>query len=251
MVVELRKRKAPAAPAPDPPAKKKSGPRVSSKVAKVKEVVQEKLSTKPAGAKANGTSTSASAPKVGDVIDLATFGGKVTTHEGKVVTLKSLVEDSGSGVVIFTYPRASTPGCTNQVCLFRDSYTPLTATGLKIYGLSGDSTKANTTFATKQKLPYPLLCDPGFDLIKSLGLMKSPKGTKRGVFAVDKAGKVLVLEEGGPAKTVDIVKALVEELSDDAAVPSTEVDVDKSALEQTEPAETAAEVAESAEKVDG
>jgi thioredoxin-dependent peroxiredoxin len=106
------------------------------------------------------------------------------------------------------------------VCLFRDSYEPLTAGGLAIYGLSTDSPKANTTFKTKQKLQYPLLCDPGAILIGAIGLKKSPKGTQRGVFAVDKAGKVLIAEPGGPAATVNAVKALVEAEGGADAAPS-------------------------------
>lgn len=101
---------------------------------------------------------------------------------------------------------------TTQVCLFRDAYTSLTADGLAIYGLSTDSPKANTTFKNKQNLPYPLLCDPKATLIAAIGLKKHPKGTQRGVFVVDKKGKVLVAEPGGPAATADRVKALVEEL---------------------------------------
>ncbi|KAH6652928.1 thioredoxin-like protein, partial [Truncatella angustata] len=111
--------------------------------------------------------------------------------DGKKTTLKELVDESKSGVVLFTYPKASTPGCTTQVCLFRDSYEPLTAGGLAIYGLSKDSPKANTTFKTKQNLPYPLLCDPSSTLIGAIGLKKAPNNTTRGVFVVDKTGKVL------------------------------------------------------------
>lgn len=98
---------------------------------------------------------------------------------------------------------------TNQVCLFRDSYTDLTKEGLLIYGLSTDSPKANTTFKTKQNLPYPLLCDPSAALIGAIGLKKTPKGTTRGVFVVDKTGKVLLAEPGSPAGTVEAVKKLV------------------------------------------
>jgi peroxiredoxin Q/BCP len=93
--------------------------------------------------------------------------------------------------------------------MFRDSYTDLTKEGLAIYGLSTDSPKANTTFKTKQNLPYPLLCDPSAALIGAIGLKKTPKGTTRGVFAVDKSGKVLLATPGGPAGTVDAVKKLV------------------------------------------
>ncbi|KAG5973617.1 hypothetical protein E4U55_000377 [Claviceps digitariae] len=177
--------------------------------------VAEKKDVSPAVAVSPAPAATVTASKkvaVGDVIDLDEFGGEVETNDGKKTSLKELVEKSGSGVVLFTYPKASTPGCTNQVCLFRDAYTPLTADGLAIYGLSADSPKANTTFKTKHNLPYPLLCDPKATLIAAIGLKKHPKGTQRGVFVVDKKGKVLVAEPGGPAGTVDRVKSLVEEL---------------------------------------
>jgi peroxiredoxin Q/BCP len=98
---------------------------------------------------------------------------------------------------------------TKQACLFRDHHTHLTSSGLSIYGLSGDSPKANTTFKTKQNLQYPLLCDPQATLIAAIGLKKSPKGTVRGVFAVDKKGKVLLRESGGPDSTVNAVQKIV------------------------------------------
>jgi thioredoxin-dependent peroxiredoxin len=103
----------------------------------------------------------------------------------------------------------ATPQGTKQACMFRDGYDHLTSTGLSIFGLSSDSPKANTTFKTKQDLPYPLLCDPEATLIRALGFKKSPKGTIRGVFVVDKTGKVRLLEPGSPASTVDAVQALV------------------------------------------
>ncbi|KAJ8126656.1 hypothetical protein O1611_g6983 [Lasiodiplodia mahajangana] len=81
--------------------------------------------------------------------------------------------------------------------------------GLLIYGLSTDSPKANTTFKTKQNLQYPLLCDPSATLIGAIGLKKTPKGTTRGVFVVDKSGKILLAEPGSPAGTVDAVKKLI------------------------------------------
>ncbi|KAK8113638.1 hypothetical protein PG999_005707 [Apiospora kogelbergensis] len=203
MPVELRKRKAPP-PAPEPPAKKTS--KVSKAVAKVKDAV----ASKPAApAKANGASKPAAKPVVGHVITLEGFGGEIETNDGEKTTLKALVDESKSGVVLFTYPKASTPGCTNQACMFRDNYEPFTKDGLAIYGLSADSPKANTTFKEKQKLPYPLLCDPGATLIGAIGLKKAPKGTTRGVFAIDKTGKVLLAEPGGPAATVAAVKNLV------------------------------------------
>lgn len=97
---------------------------------------------------------------------------------------------------------------TKQACLFRDNYDSITESGLSVYGLSADSPKANTTFKTKQRLQYPLLCNPTATLIAALGLKKSPKGTIRGIFAIDKEGKVLILQAGGPDATLDAARNL-------------------------------------------
>lgn len=119
-MVELRKRKAPA-PAPAPPAKKKnSGKGAASKAAKAKTAVSEKVEavkeaiTGTGGA--NGTAKATTdAPAVDDIVDLATFGGEIETNDGKKTTLQKLVEESKAGVVLFTYPRASTPGCKSAI----------------------------------------------------------------------------------------------------------------------------------------
>lgn len=203
MVVELRKRKAPPTQ-PEPAPKKTAAPKKTKAAAKN---AKTEASSKPAPA----PPAASAAPKVGDVVSLKGFGGEIQTEDGATTTLEALVASSKSGVVLFTYPRASTPGCTKQACLFRDGYDHLTSTGLSIYGLSTDSPKANTTFKTKQNLPYPLLCDPNATLIGSLGLKKSPKGTVRGVFVVDKTGKVLVLGPGSPSGTVDAVEKVVRD----------------------------------------
>ncbi|KAF2035398.1 AhpC-TSA-domain-containing protein [Setomelanomma holmii] len=257
MPVELRKRKE-APPAPVQPAKKKAtakGKKPESEktvVEKVQEVVTEKVEAvkEAVSGKSNGEASKPAAtggvPKVGDTIDLTSFGGEVETNDGKKTTLAKLVEESKGGVVLFTYPKASTPGCTKQVCLFRDSYEPLTATGYSIYGLSNDSTKANTTFKTKQNLPYTLLCDPTQTLISAIGLKKAPKGTTRGVFVVDKSGKVLAAESGGPDATFEVVRKLV---GGNAQGIPTGGEVKQK--EDAEAAKTAAEVADTAAKVDG
>jgi peroxiredoxin Q/BCP len=85
----------------------------------------------------------------------------------------------------------------------------VTTTGFDIYGLSKDSPKTNTTFKEKQNLPYPLLCDPDLTLISAIGMKKAPSGTTRGVFVIDKAGKVLAAQPGSPGGTLDVVKKLL------------------------------------------
>lgn len=230
MPVELRKRKAPA-PAPEPPKKKAAKAKPAPKA---KEAVKPK--DEPAPAKTNGAGAAASKKvAVGDTVELATFGGQVTLNDGTETTLAELVEKSGAGVVLFTYPKASTPGCTTQACLFRDSYGPLTKDGLAIYGLSRDSPKSNTTFQEKQKLPYPLLCDPKASLISAIGLSKAPSSTQRGVFVVDKEGKVLLAESGGPAATVEAVKKLVEsKATNGVAAKEEKVEEEKAEEEKAE-----------------
>jgi peroxiredoxin Q/BCP len=141
-MVELRKRKTPP-PAPVRPAKKVAAPRrkkaaaadktvvekaaevasetveaVTEAVSEAVEAVKEAVtSTDSANGSANANANAApvaeavGAPKVGDTIDLATFGGQIETHDGTKTTLKQLVEASKGGVVLFTYPKASTPGC--------------------------------------------------------------------------------------------------------------------------------------------
>jgi peroxiredoxin Q/BCP len=101
MPVELRKRKA-VEPAPAPPATKKGA--VAKAVSKVKEVVTGKS---PKGK----APSSGAKPAVGDTISLEGFGGEVTTNDGEATSLKKLVDASTGGVVLFTYPKASTPGC--------------------------------------------------------------------------------------------------------------------------------------------
>jgi thioredoxin-dependent peroxiredoxin len=145
----------------------------------------------------------------------------------------------------------------------------LTATGFSIFGLSADSPKSNTTFKEKQKLPYPLLCDPSKTLISAIGMKKAPNGITRGVFVVDKAGKVLAAEPGGPAATVEVVKKLVgssdapaadtkhaedvkatEEPKAEEAKPATNGVNGTATNEDVAKANVAAEVANTAEKLD-
>lgn len=132
--------------------------------------------------------------------------------------------------------------------------------------MSTDSPKANTTFKDKQNLPYELLCDPKATLIAAIGLKKSPSGTQRGVFVVDKSGKVLAAEPGGPAATVDVVKKLIGG-SEAKAAPTTTDPTEEAKLtanglngssasapeatkEDVAKANVAADVADTAEKLD-
>lgn len=113
MPVELRKRKAPAPPPAPPPSRKKS---TKAKTADTNNQVVKKTAEKISNNKkeANGAfkpTEKPGPPAKGDTIRLDNFGGEVETNDGKTVSLKDLVKESKSGVVLFTYPKASTPGC--------------------------------------------------------------------------------------------------------------------------------------------
>jgi peroxiredoxin Q/BCP len=112
----LRKRSAPA-PAEVPATKKTSAAKPKKTLAtKVAESVKETVTKaeKAVTGKTNGAAATTSKSKdvleVGDSIDIATFGGEFETNDGDKVTFKELLEKSEAGVVLFTYPKASTPG---------------------------------------------------------------------------------------------------------------------------------------------
>ena len=122
MPVELRKRKE-APPAPVREAKKKAPAKgkkaeektvvekVQETVAETVETVKEAVSDAINGEASKPAATASGKAKAGDTIDLTSFGGEIETNDGDKTTLAKLVEESKGGVVLFTYPKASTPGC--------------------------------------------------------------------------------------------------------------------------------------------
>lgn len=94
-------------------------------------------------------------------------------QDGVEINLLKLAKDSKI-LVIFAYPRASTPGCTRQAQGFRDTFEELKSQGAVVVGLSADSPKSQTTFKLKQNLQYDLLCDPKREFIGILGAKKTP-----------------------------------------------------------------------------
>lgn len=118
---------------------------------------------------------------------------------GEDVNLSEMAA-SGTTIVLFSYPKASTPGCTRQACSFRDRYAEFSADvsaggKVAVFGISADSPTAQTNFKTKQNLPYDLLCDPEFKLLGPLGCKKPPKSVVRSHFVV-KDGRFVVVARG-------------------------------------------------------
>ena len=77
---------------------------------------------------------------------------------------------NGRSLVLFFYPKDDTPGCTMEACAFRDSYSDLQGLGAEVWGVSGDDAASHGRFASRHKLPYPLLVDRGNGLRKAFGV---------------------------------------------------------------------------------
>lgn len=114
-------------------------------------------------------------------------------------------------VVIFAYPKASTPGCTRQVCGFQKNFQFLTDKNVAVFGLSADTPHNQKNFQTKQHVEYDLLSDPKRELIGSLGAKKQPSGIKRSHWIfVDGVLKVKRLQIS-PEQSVDGAKEEIEQ----------------------------------------
>jgi peroxiredoxin Q/BCP len=81
----------------------------------------------------------------------------------------SLDDYKGRDVVVYFYPRDDTPGCTKEACGFRDLNKELQRAGVVVLGISADSADSHTKFATKYKLPFPLLSDPERKVMEAWG----------------------------------------------------------------------------------
>ncbi len=77
---------------------------------------------------------------------------------------------SGNKLVIYFYPKDSTPGCTAQACNLRDNYERLLSQGYKVLGVSVDSQKSHQKFIEKHALPFPLIADTEKTLVEAFGV---------------------------------------------------------------------------------
>ena len=118
------------------------------------------------------------------------------TLEDKDGNLVSLHDFAGKKVVVYFYPKDSTPGCTRQACAFRN-YGKYKNLGVEVIGISKDSVKSHSNFAAKQELPFILLSDPERKAIEAFGVWQEKKmygkvsmGVVRSTFVIDENGVV-------------------------------------------------------------
>lgn len=107
----------------------------------------------------------------------------------------SLVDFKGQKVVLYFYPKASTPGCTVQACGIRDNKDAFAKANTVVLGISPDATKRLTNFTTKQELNFPLLSDEDNSIAESYGVWALKKfmgkeyiGIHRVTFIIDEEG---------------------------------------------------------------
>ena len=92
---------------------------------------------------------------------------KALDQEGNEIQLSDF---KGKKLVLFFYPKASTPGCTMEVKNLRDNYTEFLDKGYEILGVSADSAKRQQNFINKNELPFSLLADEDKSVIKAFGV---------------------------------------------------------------------------------
>ena len=114
--------------------------------------------------------------------------------DGNMVSLSDFV---GKKVVLYFYPKDSTPGCTRQAQAFRDAFAQFVEAGAVVIGISKDSVKSHLNFATKQELPFILLSDTEHTVLESYEVWQEKKlygkvsmGVVRSVYVIDEEGKV-------------------------------------------------------------
>ena len=108
---------------------------------------------------------------------------------------RSSAEFHGKWLVLYFYPKDSTPGCTTEGQGFRDQYPQFVAANTEVFGVSRDSLKSHENFKCKQQFPFELISDKDealcqlFDVIKLKKLYgKEYMGVDRSTFLIDKEG---------------------------------------------------------------
>ena len=114
----------------------------------------------------------------------------------------SLSNFAGKKVVLYFYPKDSTPGCTKQACSYRDNFGQFREKGVVVIGISKDSIKAHTNFAAKNALPFLLLSDPELQAIQAYDVWHEKKmcgkvsmGVVRSTCVIDENGMIVYSAE--------------------------------------------------------
>ena len=118
----------------------------------------------------------------------------------------SLNDFRGKKVILYFYPKDSTPGCTKQACAFSELNPHFIAANAQIIGISKDSVASHKRFEQKYQLPFILLSDTELEVIKSYDVWKEKNMYGKKVMGVVRS-TYLINEDGVIEKTFEKVKA--------------------------------------------
>jgi peroxiredoxin Q/BCP len=100
---------------------------------------------------------------------------------------------AGKWLVLYFYPKDGTPGCTTQVCAFRDEITRVRQAGAEVVGVSVDDVASHAKFAQEHRVPFALLADADKSTARAYGVLVSRSGfeyARRDTFVIDPHGKI-------------------------------------------------------------
>ncbi|QPC82367.1 peroxiredoxin [Phototrophicus methaneseepsis] len=138
---------------------------------------------------------------------------ELPNQDGEIVKLSDY---RGQKVVIFAFPKASTPGCTTQACSFRDALPDMTNANAVVFGISSDNQEDLQKFKREQNLTYDLLSDVDHKVLEAwdawgmgIGPIKMPVAN-RSYWAIDEEGRILDSKVGiGPEESMKAALAAV------------------------------------------
>ena len=123
---------------------------------------------------------------------------KARIQDGTEVSLENILSE-GSGLVLFFYPKDSTPGCTREACDFRDAYEIFRSAGYSVMGVSKDSAKSHVRFSENNQLQFDLIVDEDLKVQEAYGVWrektnygKTYMGTVRSTFVIDSEGIISI-----------------------------------------------------------
>lgn len=128
---------------------------------------------------------------------------ELATDRGDSLRLSSL---RGKKVVLYFYPRASTPGCTTEACEFRDASAEFESRNAVIIGVSPDKPAAQQKFKANHDLPFTLLCDVDKSAAEAYGVWKEKNMYGKKTMGIERT-TFLIGEDGRIAKIFPKVKA--------------------------------------------
>ena len=113
--------------------------------------------------------------------------------DGTTIRLSEILE-GGEKVILYFYPKDSTPGCTKQACDFRDNFDRLKTLGYRIIGVSKDSSKSHSNFINKHNLNFELIVDQDIELHNLYGVWREKMNYGKTYLGVSRSTFVIGLD---------------------------------------------------------